>query len=412
MTFVQQNGRNIPKEDKIFAINGRAKARVAELGKQAVANATIGALLDDEGDLIVMQSITDAIATLAPEDYAEYAPIGGLPGFKEAVKQALFGSFKSSRILEVCATPGGTGAIRNAVSNYTRPGDKVLTCDWFWAGYTTIVGELGRSVATFEMFTPEGNFAVDAFAAKAAELMEEQGDLLVILNTPAHNPTGYSLTEADWAGVTAALDELSAKGPVVLLIDAAYIDFAGDEEEYRQFFRQIEELGDGVLPLVAYSASKTLTLYGMRTGALVCMAGSGEVAQEFRSSVEYSSRGSWSNGVRAGQVIMDKVYNDPALMAKVAEERAFFRDMLIRRGKAFERTLREQGIEPVPFDAGFFASVPMPNPDEVAAELEKENIFLIPLAKGIRTSVASVPKDKCALIPARIKACMEKLADK
>ena len=32
--------------------------------------------------------------------------------------------------------------------------------------------------------------------------------------------------------------------------------------------------------------------------------------------------------------------------------------------------------EMVPFDAGFFASVPMPNPDEVAAELEKENIFL------------------------------------
>jgi aromatic-amino-acid transaminase len=54
----------------------------------------------------------------------------------------------------------------------------------------------------------------------------------------------------------------------------------------------------------------------------------------------------------------------------------------------------------------------MPNPDEVAAELEKENIFLIPLAKGIRTSVASVPEDKCKLIPARIKAAMERLAEK
>ena len=86
--------------------------------------------------------------------------------------------------------------------------------------------------------------------------------------------------------------------------------------------------------------------------------------------------------------------------------------MLIRRGRAFEKAAKECGLEMVPFDAGFFASVPMPNPDEVSAELEKENIFLVPLAKGIRTSVASVPEDKCALIPQRIKACMEKLANK
>ena len=44
--------------------------------------------------------------------------------------------------------------------------------------------------------------------------------------------------------------------------------------------------------------------------------------------------------------------------------------------------------------------------------LEKENIFLVPLAKGLRVSVASIPEDKIKLVPARIKACMEKLADK
>ena len=43
-------------------------------------------------------------------------------------------------------------------------------------------------------------------------------------------------------------------------------------------------------------------------------------------------------------------------------------------------------------------------------ELEKENIFLVPLAKGIRVSVASVSEEKCRLIPARIKAVMERLA--
>ncbi len=49
MIFAQENGRKMPKEDKIFAISGRAKALIAKEGKEKVVNATIGSLLDDEG---------------------------------------------------------------------------------------------------------------------------------------------------------------------------------------------------------------------------------------------------------------------------------------------------------------------------------------------------------------------------
>ena len=87
MIIAQENGRTIPKEDKIFAINGRAKAMIAEKGQDAVVNATIGALLDDNGKLIVMESVMDAIRMLTPADYAEYAPISGIPAFKEAVRE-------------------------------------------------------------------------------------------------------------------------------------------------------------------------------------------------------------------------------------------------------------------------------------------------------------------------------------
>jgi aromatic-amino-acid transaminase len=153
-------------------------------------------------------------------------------------------------------------------------------------------------------------------------------------------------------------------------------------------------------------------MYGMRCGAMICIAKTPAIAQEFKQACAFSSRGSWSNCNRAPQTIIAKIYADPELKKMVDEERAEYRDMLLRRGRAFEKAAKECGLEMVPFDAGFFASVPMPNPDEVAAELEKENIFLIPLAKGIRTSVASVPEDKCKLIPARIKAAMERLAEK
>ena len=69
--------------------------------------------------------------------------------------------------------------------------------------------------------------------------------------------------------------------------------------------------------------------------------------------------------------------------------------MLLERGKAFEAALAEEGVQSVPFDAGFFASIASDDPDAVSMELEKEGIFTVPLAKGVRVSVASISKEKC-----------------
>ena len=66
--MAQANGRKIPKEDKIFGISTRAKAMIAEKGKENVVNATIGALLDDRGDLIVMSSVVEELKKLNPTD--------------------------------------------------------------------------------------------------------------------------------------------------------------------------------------------------------------------------------------------------------------------------------------------------------------------------------------------------------
>lgn len=75
-----QNGRNIPTEDKIFGISRRANEMINEKGPDAVVNATIGTLLDDDGDLMVLSSVDDTYMGLEPEEYAAYAPIGGTPG--------------------------------------------------------------------------------------------------------------------------------------------------------------------------------------------------------------------------------------------------------------------------------------------------------------------------------------------
>ena len=370
--LAKQNGRTIPLEDKIFGISSRAKAMIAEKGADKVINATIGSLLDDEGKLVVLSSVVDTMKTLNPVDFADYAPIGGTPQFREAVKKAAFGSFQPSCFTEAVATPGGTGAIRNTISNYSRMGDKILTSDWHWAPYNTIAGELGRCIDTYPMFDENGMFHVNAFGEKVRELIAEQKSLVIILNTPAHNPTGYSLTLEDWSGVLNVL-----RGE------------AGKAES-----------------IIAYSLSKTYTLYGTRCGAMICMAQTAEVAAEFRRVCEFSSRGSWSNSAKLAQVILSKIYADEKLLKKVNEERAEYREMLIQRGRAFEEEARKAGLEIVPFDAGFFASIPCDNPDEISRKLEKEGLFIVPLAKGLRVSVASVSEAACRKIPAMVKKAM------
>ncbi|MBR2674709.1 MAG: aminotransferase class I/II-fold pyridoxal phosphate-dependent enzyme [Mogibacterium sp.] len=393
MSFVKENNRTIPKEDKVFAVSGRAKAAIAAKGKDAVVDATIGALLDDKGDLVVMTSVMEAIGMLKPADYAAYAPIAGVPEFKEAVQKALFADYKPARHIAVCATPGGTGSLTHAVANYTNRGDEILTHDWCWANYKGIADEHGRSVKTFRFFDEEGKFDSADLKSKLDELAAKQEQVLLMINTPAHNPTGYSLTDEDWDNVINIVNAASCK--VVLFVDIAYIDFAGEPDEVRAFIPKLEGLGTHVLTLFGYSASKTLTAYGMRCGATVCLAKTAEEAEEFTKAVGYTSRSTWSNCNRSAQVVMGKIYSDDALCAKVDEERKLYRDMLLERGKAFEQTLRENGVKSVPFTAGFFITIPSDKPDEICKKLEEQDIFCLALAKGIRVSIASISKDNC-----------------
>ena len=393
MGFVKVNERTIPKEDKVFAVSGRAKAAIAARGKDAVIDATIGALLDDNGDIVVMSSVMEAIDMLKPADYAAYAPIAGVPEFKDAVQKALFADYAPKGHVAVCATPGGTGSLTHAITNYSNEGDEVLTHDWCWANYKGISDEHGRGLKTFRYFDEDGNVDCEDLKAKIDELAGKQDQVLLILNTPAHNPTGYALTENDWNSIIDIVNSAPCK--VVLFLDVAYIDFAGDPAEVRFFLPMLEKLNDNVLVLFGYSASKTLTAYGMRCGATVCLAKTAEEADEFSKAVGYTSRSTWSNCNRSAQVVMGKIYSDEALCSKVDEERAKYREMLLERGKVFEKTLKENGVEPVPFAAGFFITIPSDDPEALARKLEERDMYTIPLAKGIRVSIASISKEKC-----------------
>lgn len=406
-SFAAYNGRVVPKEDKIFGISGRAKAAIAKKGKENVINATIGALLDDDGKLIVLSSVDEAVKALSPAQYAEYAPIAGTPGFKEAIVKAALGDYEPKGYVGVVASPGGTGSLRNAIANYTCLGDKFLTHDWHWGTYKNIGMEIGRGEETFDMFDEEGNFNLSDFEYKVKKLLRIQDRLLIIINTPANNPTGYSLSDEDWDGVIRVLNDTDPAKKVALVVDVAYIDFAGDEKEVRSFLPKLEELNGNVLPMLAYSASKTFTFYGCRCAATICIAKNAEVRDEFERVLAFSARASWSNSPRMAQEVIAKIYSDPELLAKVDQERAGFRNMLLARGHAFEEEAAKVGLQMVPFRGGFFCSVPCEDPDAISKRLEEVDVFVVPFTKGVRVSIASISEEKCRKLPKMIKEALE-----
>ncbi|MGI6751252.1 MAG: pyridoxal phosphate-dependent aminotransferase [Anaerovoracaceae bacterium] len=414
--MAEQNARTITGDDKIFALNGKAKEMIAKVGKDKVANATLGALMDDEGNLVVLSTVVDVLKSLSPLDYAEYAPIAGVPGFLETVKTAVFGKdIPTDLNIATIATPGGTGAIRNTIQNYSRRGDVILTSDWYWSPYLTIAQELERGLETYPLFTEDGKYFLKGFSDKMNSILNRQGRIVILINTPAHNPTGYTLSSQDWDGILSAMkDAASDKSKkIVFLVDIAYIDFAEDPEADRSFFKKFNDLPENILPLIGFSMSKSLTMYGMRGGALMCLTPNSQIAEEFKKVVSFSTRGSWSNGTRSAMVAMQRIFEDPALLQKVNEERSKYGNMLLRRGQTFVRAAEEAGLELIPFRAGFFLIVPCDNPDEVSEELQKDGIFAVPFGgRGLRVSVASVPETMCATMPAKIADAIKRVNGK
>ena len=409
--MAEANNRVIPVEDKIFGISQKAKEMAAREGADKVVNATIGSLLDDNGKLVILSSVVEVLKNLTPIDYADYAPIAGTPDFIKSMKKAAFGNYVPKAYTEAVATPGGTGAIRNTIQNYSKRGDQVLTSDWYWSPYSTIAQDIERSITTYTLFDSEGSFNAPSFESRIRELLSKQDGLVIILNTPAHNPTGYSFTLEDWDKIIKIVKNAAAGGSrkITLLVDVAYLDYAGDEEEHRKFFPLLDDFPANVLVVVAYSLSKSCTMYGMRSGAMICMTQDKEIADEFKTVCAFSSRGTWSNCNRAAMATISSIYADEELLAKVTRERQKYCKMLVDRGRTFAKAAKEAGLKTVPFQAGFFVTVPCENADQVGLELQKEGIFTVPVGKGLRVSVASISEEKCRMLPPLMKKAIGKV---
>jgi aromatic-amino-acid transaminase len=394
--------------DKIFGAAAAAKAATAKVGKENVVDATIGVLLDDNEALVCLSTVEKAFRALPMPEVCAYAPIEGLPEYLEAVVGEAFANNKPDAYIKAVATSGGSGAIHHTIYNYSEFGDTVLTSDWFWGPYRVLADALMRKLDTYTFFDEEKKFNTKAFETKVNELLAKQNSLVVLLNTPAHNPTGYSLNHNEWDQVLAVL-KASAKNPdkrITLFVDIAYIDYAGEKNASRSFLGKFGGLPENLLVVVGYSMSKAYTVYGQRTGAMIGVSSNQDVITEFLNINQYLNRATWSNINRGAQRMLANMAKDKNLYAELLQERDKYYKLIQARAAAFTAEARAVNLNMLPFIAGFFLSIPAKNTDAICDLLHEDNIFAVPLAKGVRVAVCAVPAAKIKKIPSKLAAAI------
>ena len=408
ISCVAPHAQRPASEDRIFGASAACKARSAEIGPEKVVNATIGSIYDDDEKFVVLPTVSKIYRSLTDPEYFAYAPIMGLPDFLELVQNACFGESRPEGYTAAVATAGGTGAIHHAVWNYAEMGDTIVTSAWYWGAYKQICEDMGRHLATYPMVTEDGKFNLDACRAKVEEVIAHQDRILLIINTPAHNPTGFSLTPEDVHNVLEMLKKAIAgtNKKAVLCLDVAYIDYAGDREEVRKIFKQLSNLPENMFGLIAYSLSKSFTMYGQRCGALIGVSSDQKQIEEFVNANKYSSRACWSNCNRGAMDTLDMIYSNPKLLDTIQKERAHYYTMIQERGDIFTEEAKACGLNMVPYISGFFLSIPAKDSMAVCNKLHDDNIYCVPLAAGVRVAVCGVPKKKIYGLAKKIKDAM------
>lgn len=379
-----------------------AAAQKSAAAGVSVINATVGALLDDAGKLVVLDSVMQHYAQLTPMEIAPYAPIAGDPRYLLALTQRHWPDLASYGM--GVATPGGTGALALSLRNLLEPGQRLLTAAPYWGPYATIAVENRVVMDTVPYPAAGTSLDVDLWKARSLEMLRSQGRLLLWLNDPCHNPTGRSLSTQDRRALLAMLRELSADGPVTLLLDFAYLDYARDANPIREAlddYRAFAAEG-GVLVGASLSLSKAFTLYGARAGALVFPW---STDASLFAALSTSCRGTYSNCARAPMSVLLRMAGSGAALEALAREHARWSTMLTARANALDAALTHEGLAGAPWDGGFFVTLEMPDAMAVTDRLTHEGVFVVPIPEGLRVGVCGLRVQDAPRFAAAIRNC-------
>jgi aromatic-amino-acid transaminase len=270
----------------------------------------VGVYKDPTGLTPVMRAVKAAEYRLwETQDTKTYTGLAGDPAFADAmIGLILNGAVARDRIAAV-ATPGGTGAIRQALEmiRLADPSATVWLSDPTWPNHPSILRYLGMKQATYRYFD-EVSRGVD-FAGLMADLGQVAAGDVVLLHGCCHNPTGANLTGDQWAEVIALLKARHA----VPLVDLAYQGFGDGLDADALATRAVAAGFDECL--IAASCSKNFGIYRERTGLLMAVARDAREQKVAQGNLAFLNRQNFSFPPDHGARIVTMILTDPALRA-------------------------------------------------------------------------------------------------
>ena len=267
----------------------------------------VGVYKDASGATPIMRAVKAAEKKLWEQETTKsYVGLTGAPDFADAMVALVLGDAVPRGKVAAAATPGGTGAVRQAfeLGQLANPDLRVFVSDPTWPNHVSILNHLGIPVVPYRYFDAASR-GVD-FAGMLEDLAGAKPGDLVLLHGCCHNPTGANLSADQWAEVIAVL----AKTGATPMIDIAYQGFGdGLESDSAATRRVAAELPEC---LIAASCSKNFGIYRERTGIL--MATGSDTARN-QANLAYLNRQNFSFPPDHGARLVTMILNDPELRA-------------------------------------------------------------------------------------------------
>jgi aromatic-amino-acid transaminase len=270
----------------------------------------VGVYKNAEGVTPVMRAVKAAGHQLWQDETTKsYVGLTGDPAFSDGMIQMVLGDAVPRGAVAAAATPGGTGAVRQAfeLARLANPDVRVFVSNPTWPNHVSMLRYLGIEMVPYRYFD-EATCGVD-FEGMTADLAQAKAGDVVLLHGCCHNPTGANLNTAQWQSVV----DLLAKSGATPMIDIAYQGFGDGLEEDAAATRLIA----ASLPetIIAASCSKNFGIYRERTGLL--MAISQDVSKQLvtQGTLAYLNRQNFSFPPDHGARLVTILLNDPALCA-------------------------------------------------------------------------------------------------
>jgi aromatic-amino-acid transaminase len=270
----------------------------------------VGVYKDATGLTPVMRAVKSAEHQLwQTQDSKVYTGLAGDPAFADAMVDLVLGDAVPRNTVAAAATPGGTGAVRQAFEmiRMARPSARVFVSDPTWPNHLSMLAYLGMEMVPYRYFDEESR-GVD-FDGLIADLKTAKKGDVVLLHGCCHNPTGANLNSSEWAEVIKVLLHTGA----VPMIDIAYQGFGDGLQEDAAATRSVA----AAVPecIIAASCSKNFGIYRERTGIVMVVSADSAATSLNQGTLAYLNRQNFSFPPDHGARLVTMILSDDALRA-------------------------------------------------------------------------------------------------